>query len=226
MSDIKAVLLDIDNTVLDFHECAKAAMLSAAEEKGIVFPENYFETFLNINNALWHRIEQGELTREELFLIRWPTIFKALGVDADGIEFEKLFRQNLLYAAEPVDGAKEMLEYLSGRYPVYAATNSMYDQQVTRLEKAGFLKYFSGMFVSEKIGAQKPSQAFYEHCIKSLELKPDEIMMIGDSLTADIGGAKQAGIKTCWFNFEGEPREKGGFADCIIDTLDEIKKIL
>ena len=226
MSKIKAVLLDIDNTILDFHEGARSAMLSAANEWGIVFPENYFETFLTINNALWHRIEQGDLTREELFKIRWPSIFDALGIDANGIEFEKDFRANLMYAAEPVTGAKAMLDYLYGKYPIYAATNSLYAQQTARLTKAGFMDYFSGMFVSEKIGAQKPSQVFYCHCIKSLALEPDEIIMIGDSLNADIGGAKQAGIVTCWFNFEGAPRESGEIADYIIDSLDEIKKIL
>lgn len=224
---IKAVLIDIDNTLLDFHKCSKESMCLAAEDFGIEFPENYFETFTEINNSLWEKIEKGELTRQGLFKVRWNLIFEAMGIKADGPAFDELFREYIKKSAIPVDGAKEILEYLSEKYYVCVASNSAYEQQKARLDRAGMMPYIKKIFTSEEIGFAKPSTEFFEACKKELSfLSKDEIMLIGDSVTADIEGAKNYGFKTCWFNFAKKPDAICESADFIVDDLLEIKNIL
>ncbi len=224
---IKAVLIDIDNTLLDFHKCSKESMCLAAEDFGINFPENYFEVFTEINNSLWEKIEKGELNRQGLFKVRWNLIFEAMGIDADGEEFEELFREYIKSSAIPVDGAKELLEYLSDKYYVCVASNSELAQQEKRLRKAQMLPYIRKIFTSEEIGFAKPSEGFFAVCKRDLpQFEKDEIMLIGDSITADVEGGNKFGLKTCWFNFAKKPDAVCDSADFIVDDLLQIKNIL
>ena len=102
----------------------------------------------------------------------------------------------------PVEGAKEMLAYLSGKYSLYVASNGYSVKQRERLKKAGMFDYFTDMFVSEETGTQKPQKEFFDYCFARMEkdLKPEEVMIIGDGLTSDMAGGNNAGIRTCWFN--------------------------
>ncbi len=224
---IKCILIDIDNTLLDFHKCSREAMCLAASDFDINFPENYFETFTVINNSLWGRIEKGELDRQGLFKIRWNMIFEAMGIDADGEAFEGLFREYIKKSAIPVDGAEELLKYLSEKYFVCTASNSELAQQEKRLRKAEMLPFIRKIFTSEEIGFAKPSEEFFAYCKNELpQFEKEEIMVIGDSVNADINGAKKFGFQTCWFNFDKKTDAQCESADFIVDDLLQIKNIL
>ena len=115
---IKAVFIDIDNTLLDFNKCALWSMKKSFEDYNLNFKEQMFDTFNLVNNRLWLEIEKGKLTKEELYACRWNMIFAILGIDVDGVQFENVFYSYLTESAEPVDGALETLKYLSGKYIV------------------------------------------------------------------------------------------------------------
>ena len=225
---VKAVFLDVDNTLLDFDKCGAAAMRQGFEELGFPFEDRmYFDTFNRINDPLWEQIERGELTREELFAKRWNLVFDALGITGDGPAFEKRFHDILLSAAVPVDGAVELAAYLHEKYTVCVASNAFYHQQVKRLKLAGIAPYIDHYFISEQLGADKPSKAFFDGCLTSLPgVRPSECVMIGDSLTADIAGGVNAGIPTVWFNRLNIPVPNGCKADHIVTSLAEIQDIL
>ena len=224
---IKVLLLDVDNTLMDFHECARQAMEITAKEQEILFSENIFEVFIRINNGLWQEIEKGTLTVEKLHQIRWNRVFDAIGLKRDGVAFEQGFLKNLAQGDATVEGAKDLLEYLAPKYTLCVASNAPYFQQTSRLSNAGLLGYFEKFFISETIGFSKPKKEFFDACMKELpDIKKEEIMMIGDSLSADIAGASAYGLETCWFNFGKEPAEKGAMADHMVDSLAEIKNIL
>lgn len=224
---IKVLLLDVDNTLMDFHECARQAMHITALEQEISFPADIFEVFTQINNGLWLEIEKGTLTVDQLHQVRWNRIFEAIGIKRDGVAFEQGFLKNLAQGDATVEGAQELLEYLAPKYTLCIASNAPYFQQTSRLKNAGLLHYFEKLFISETIGFSKPKKEFFDACMKELPgIKKEEIMMIGDSLTADIAGASAYGLATCWFNFGKSPREKGAVADHIVDSLLEIRNIL
>ena len=127
---IKAVLIDVDNTLLDFNKSAEISMKSACEKFNLPFSERFFNTFKTINDGLWQEIEKKTLTREQLHRIRWQIIFQKLGIEFDGVLFEKVFYDNLEYCAVPVDGAVDVIKYLSRKYDVYTASNSNYQLQI------------------------------------------------------------------------------------------------
>jgi len=102
---LKAVLMDIDDTLLDFGKCAEQAMRIGFAEWGLPYDDSTYATFTRINDGLWLMIERGELTTQQLFQFRWNRIFDALGIQADGAAFEKRFLDLLYETAIPVDGA-------------------------------------------------------------------------------------------------------------------------
>ncbi len=225
--NLKVILIDVDDTLLDFDESAKMSMSMAAEKKGILLPENIWNVFQEVNKGLWHDLEKGLLTNEELFRIRWTKIFEAAGIEGDGPAFEKEFLNGLSLCAPLIEGASDLVKYLHGKYKLAVASNGPYEQQVARLEKVELLAYIDHIFVSGKIGHAKPSRAFFDACMKDLgDMKPEEIMMIGDSVSADISGAAAYGMKTCWYNHKGASLQQGEMADYIVHSLKEIKEIL
>ena len=113
---IKAVLLDIDNTLLDFNKCSELAIKKSFLEHGLSFTNEVFPTFLRRNDILWKNIEKGEYTRELLHKERWNIIFGELGIDYDGIKIEKSFLDNLYDCVVLIDGALEIVKYLSEKY--------------------------------------------------------------------------------------------------------------
>lgn len=223
--NVKAVLIDIDNTIIDFNASAALAMNNAFIAFGLDIPDTLFETFKRINDGLWNKIEQGEMTRAQLHKVRWNAIFNELGVDFDGEVFEKRFLSELFNSAVPIDGAEELLKYLANKYPVYAASNAFYEQQINRLNLTGFNKYIKQAFVSEKLGFSKPDKKFFDACFKDISCSPAETVMIGDSLSADVEGGKKYGLITCWYNPTGM-RVAAPVADFIVNDLREVANIL
>lgn len=222
--NVKAILIDIDNTILDFNASADKAIKDAFDFFGLPRPTGLFSTFKRINDELWGQIEEGSLTMAGLHEIRWKLIFKEFNIDFDGKTMEERFLNNLFHCAIPVADAEEALRYLSAKYPVYAASNTFYEQQKNRLKISGLAPFISDSFVSEVIGYSKPDSKFFEYCFKHMPYKPEETVMIGDSLSADIEGGKRFGLITCWYNPTGM-RIAAPSADFIAYRLTDLKNM-
>lgn len=225
---IKAVFLDVDGTLLDFDAYVKESLQNGFEKYRLgQYDEHVYEVFEQINTVLWQQIERGELTREELMRIRFAQVFARLGIEFDGPVFEQHFRECLFDSAILIPGAGELVTYLAGKYTLCVASNGPFDQQKNRLAKAGMLPLFDRLFVSEAVGAAKPSAVFFDACFQALPgIRPEETVIIGDSLTADMAGGQQYGIRTCWYNpaHKEAPADMG--IDYTVDSLDQIRGIL
>jgi len=226
---IKVVLLDIDDTLLDFQGYVKESLQEGFREFNLgEYHEGVYATFTRINTALWHEIEEGKLTIPDLRRVRWNRIFGELGVTYDGAAFEDYFRGRLFHSAIRVEGAMELLEYLYGRYILAVASNGPYAQQVNRLKNGGMLDCFTGIFVSEKIGVSKPAPAFFDACMAELNegrvdpILPGEVLMVGDSVSSDMKGAIGYGMKTCYFNRFGKGLPEGMTVDYEITHLEHL----
>ena len=227
---IKAVLLDIDNTLLSFDEYVKTSMRTGFQKFGLAAYEPWmYDVFTRVNNGLWRQIEEGQIVFSQLEQVRWNRVFEQLGISFDGPVFEAYFRSCLRDSAIAVEGALELLRALSGRCAVAVASNGPYEQQVHRLDIGGMLPYIDHIFISEEIGAVKPSGAFFDVCMARLcEKMPvdrREVLMVGDSLTSDIGGGTAAGLLTCWYDPEGRSLPPNLHPDWVARSLGEIPAI-
>jgi len=233
MKKLRVVLFDIDDTLLSFQGYVKESMRSGFEYFHLRKYEDWmYQVFTKTNDKLWRQIEEGTLTFEELKKIRWAIVLKELGIDFDGVAFEKYFRDRLFYSAVLEEGAIDILEYLKERYVLCVVSNGPYDQQVNRLKVAGLENYFSKAFISGKIGHQKPTKEFFDVCFEDIkkycvpDLKPEEVIIIGDSMTADIAGGKAYGFETCLYARYNEPQGDRTSVDHRINILLQLKEFL
>ena len=126
----------------------------------------------------------------------------AIGYPDSAVElFKHAFRAAWGKTHTLVPEAEEMLETLKNKgYRLFAASNSFGHLQRSRLEQAGILHYFEDTFISMDIGYDKPDIRFYQEALRRAGLKPGEVLMIGDSMTTDIEGAKKAGMDALFFD--------------------------
>lgn len=223
----KILLIDLDNTLIDFNECARHSIINAFEELGFTYTENVFNTFIEENVKIWKRLEKGEITKPQLRATRWNIILGKLGIDFDGTVLEEMFENGVANHACPVEGAYDLLDYLQGKYKLYIVSNGFRFVQESRLKIGNFEKYFDGVFVSEDIGIPKPAKEFFDYCFENINNPPkDDVILIGDSITADILGGINYGIDTIWFNKNNEPLPENINPTYTVNTLNEIKNIL
>lgn len=223
----KAVFLDIDNTLLDFDACSEEAIRLGFEERGLRWEHGLYATFRRVNDALWQQLERGELTREELYAVRFDRVFGAMGVRVDGAEFERGFRLRLHDLAIPMAGAGALLHALWGRYRLFAASNGPHEQQLNRLQSSGLLPFFEDVFTSQRMGCNKPGRNFFDACFALLPgLSPADCVMVGDSLTADIAGALDYGMDAIFLNPRALPLPPALSAAQSAATLEEVAALL
>ena len=208
----RAAFIDIDGTLLDFGAHVRRVLEEGFRVFGLgPFTPHALETFHRINDALWRRLEEGEITREQLLAVRFSRFLEELGLEGDGPAFERLFRSRIRTSAVPVPGAAEMLRDMSRDFLLCVASNGPLEQQTERLRLAGMLDFFDFIFTSEDLGIQKPDPGFFRIAFERLNegrevpVLPRDAVMIGDSVNSDIRGGKQWGMATVLFCPGGPP---------------------
>ena len=222
------VLLDVDGTLLNFNEAERLGVCAVMRAWGVEPTKYLIERYHQINQGFWTAYEQGDIAREEIFGNRYRKFFAVIGKEVDGNAAELLYREQLDNCAILMDGAAEICDYLKSRgYDLYIVTNGVSSTQYSRLKRSGLEPYFTGIFISEDSGSQKPQKEYFDYCFARISEKdPAKIMIVGDSQTSDIRGGLNAGITTCWLNDGTQPRAAGIPADYEIRCLDELRRIL
>lgn len=224
---IKNVLLDLDDTILDFHKAEKIALSATLSELGIEPTDKTLKRYSEINRAHWERLELGELTRHEVLHGRFRVLFAELGITADEYEAQRIYEWKLGTGHYFLDGATDLLDELYGKYDLYLASNGTDIVQTRRIASAGIEHYFKGLFISQRLGYDKPSREFFDRAFETIEgFRREETIIIGDSLTSDIKGGINAGILTCWFNPHGKKNETGIRPSFEVKDLGEIAPLL
>ncbi|MFR2610819.1 HAD-IA family hydrolase [Anaerococcus obesiensis] len=222
---IKAVLIDIDDTIFDFEKCSKNSFLKTLEKFNIKFKEEDFSYFNRVNDILWTKQKLGEINIKEVFIKRDYLMGKYFNLDIEKGLFNDLFVKFLYDEIEMVDGIEDLLLYLSDKYKIFTASNGVYDMQVNRIKKSNLSKYFTDIFVSDKIGYEKPDKRFFQKIMDITKYSNDDLIMIGDSIKSDIIGAKNSKIKSIYFNNENKKISDKNFT-YQVKNLSEIKNIL
>ncbi len=222
---IKAVLIDIDDTVFDFEKCSKNSFLKTLEKFNLKFKEEDFSYFNKVNDILWTKQKLGEINIKEVFIKRDYLMGKYFNLNIEKGLFNDLFVKFLYDEIEMVDGIEDLLLYLSDKYKIFTASNGIYEMQENRLKKSNLDKYFDKIFVSDKIGFEKPDKKFFQKIMYLTKFSNDDLIMIGDSIKSDIIGAKNSKIKSIYFNKEDKKISDKNFT-YQVKNLSEIKKIL
>lgn len=224
---IKNILFDLDDTILDFKMAERVALTKALNELGISVDDYIVSQYSKYNISQWKRLELGEITREQVKVNRFKLLFDELKLDVSPERVTALYENNLCIGHYFIDGAPEILEELSANYNLYLVSNGAKRVQDSRLASAGISKYFKGVFISEIVGYEKPNREFFDYCFSQIQdFKREETIIIGDSLSSDIKGGINAGIKTVWFNHRGDDNSNDITPDYVVKHLSEIKAVL
>lgn len=224
---IRFVFLDLDDTLLDFHRAEAVALTRTMDQLGLPHNPEILTQYSAINRRHWELLEEGRITREQVLVGRFQQLFQALGVTADPWTAQQCYEEFLSQGHYFIPGAPKLLEALAPRYQLYLASNGTTVVQQRRIESAGIAPYFQGIFLSQEIGADKPNRAFFDACFAQIPgFDPAQAVLVGDSLTSDMRGGRNAGIRTCWFCPQHRPLPADLLVDRVFERLEQLPGIL
>lgn len=194
------LLFDADGTLLDFDKAEDEALKQTLLEHGLPYTPAISGRYHEINDSFWKLLEQGKITREFLQARRFAQFLEELGSETEPALFNRRYRNNLGKCAHLLPGAFSLCEKLCKRYSMAIVTNGASEVQHRRLAASGLAPLFQKVYISEEIGWQKPDKRFFDFVFSDFPVPdPRRVLIIGDSLTSDVQGGRNAGIDTCWF---------------------------
>lgn len=227
MKKYTTLLFDVDDTLLDFKRAEAESIKYLLKYKNVEPTDELVQLYSQINGDLWRQFELDKVTREELQLLRFERLFLELGMSVDTLECSQIYRKKLNESAYLMEGARQLLDSLYGKYKMYIITNGLAKTQHSRLALSDLNKYFDYIFISEEIGYNKPKKGFFDKVYEIIpEKDKSKMLIIGDSLTTDVAGGNNECIDVCWFNFNKKPIPVGYQFDYIINSLGELTKLL
>ena len=239
---LKVILWDIDNTLLDFDKAEVAALNRGFEEFELgKFTDEMLKEYMVINKRRWQMLERGEMAKQEVVEGRFVEFFEGRGLPTDiaasfNNRYQVLLGETICFR----DDAYNIVKDLKGKVLQCAASNGTKVAQTGKLKNSGLGELFDLVFISEEVGAEKPAKAFFDKALRESEtwlrengcldleeeMKLEEVIIIGDSLTSDMKGGNNAGIKTCWYNPKGLVNDKAVKVDYEVKDLHEVYGIL
>ena len=119
------------------------------------------------------------------------------------------------------------LKYVTDKYTLVMVTNGAPDIQWKKILGGKLDKLFRAILISGELGTGKPDPPIFREALLRADCKPENALMIGDSPTSDIGGAKSMGIQSVWMrrNSEKEPLSELQ-PDYIVQDFDLVAKLL
>lgn len=225
---IKVILWDIDGTLLNF----KAQEENALRECFDLFSlgeinQEMIEKYDQINNFYWRLLEKNQITKAEVLVKRFDDFFAMFNIGFPSELFNDEYQERLGDTIVFNDDSYNLVLSLKDKVKQYAVTNGSLSAQKKKLSKSGLKDLFDGIFISDLIGVNKPNIEFFDYVFSHIEkVDKDQIIIVGDSLTSDIQGGINAGIKTCYYNKEKKKFNNLISPDYQISSLNEILNII
>lgn len=225
---IKAVLWDIDGTLLDFLKAETHGIRTCFAKYNLgECTDDMLARYSKINRKWWQRLERNECTKPEVLEGRFLEFFRAEGLPTDCVaQFNDAYQFHLGDHAFFCDHGEETVKALKECVKQYAVTNGTAVAQDRKLKKSGLDQLLDDIFISERIGFEKPDLRFFDAVFSAIPFKKEECIIVGDSLTGDIRGGMNAGIRTVFYNPKNIPLPEEYHIDYNIRDLAEVINII
>ena len=224
---IEFLLLDLDDTILDFHKAERIAIAKSIRDFGVEPTEAVLGRYHVINKWHWEQLELGKMTREEVLVGRFAMLFEEMGIAVNAVDVARAYEKNLAIGHYFLPGAEEAVDTLHKKYRLFLVSNGTASVQKGRMTSANLYRFFEKVFVSQEIGHNKPAKAYFDACFAQIpDFDPAKAVIVGDSLSSDIQGGINAGIKTCWVNPSHATPKNGIVPDYEIEALHQLPDLL
>lgn len=223
----KYILCDADDTLLDFAAAERQAFRESCTAFGTTDTDEIYTRYHVINDRHWKLLELGQTTRERLKRERFAELFEETGILSPdrATDFATTYIENLSHQGQLFDGVTDTLSALSEKYDIYIITNGATIAQHGRLDNSPVMKYSKGLFISEEIGAAKPSAAFFDYVLTAIgDHEKSRYVVVGDSPTSDIKGAVCYGLDSVFITNGKEYADHG--QTYTINGFNDITQIL
>jgi putative hydrolase of the HAD superfamily len=204
--DIKHVFFDLDHTLWDFDKNSGLTFERIFKLNNInVQLDSFLEVYEPINLKYWKLYREERVTKPALRYGRLREAFDTINVS---IEDEMINHLSVAYIDHLTtfnhlfDGAISILKYLKNNYQLHIITNGFEEAQERKMINANIKHYFKSVTNSEMVGVKKPNPKIFNFALDIASASPDESIMIGDSLEADIEGADKIGMDTIHFDYK------------------------
>jgi YjjG family noncanonical pyrimidine nucleotidase len=222
-SSLRAILFDLDHTLLDFDRAQRAALREALRDFSLPFAAAVLPNFRRINDELWALYRRGGIAQAALAVERFRQLL--LLMDADPRRAKRLsesFLDHLGARGDRMPGCRALLASLAKRHRLGVVTNGIDRVQRSRLEVAALPRFFGVVVTSEGCGFAKPDPRILEVALRALEVRPEEALYVGDDPATDGEAAARAGVAFCWIG--GKPGARGPRPR--VRTLAELGRLL
>lgn len=224
------LFFDLDHTLWDFRTNSRLVLRTLFNEldlagHGLPDAEALIEVYEEINAGLWKRMERGQLDKEVMRVLRFRNTLLRFGVKDERLSkrmgHEYLHRTPLMNGLFP--GTMDVLNQLRPRFGMHIITNGFELTQATKLKSSGLRPLFDHVITSEGAGVGKPDPRIFEKALRLVKADAKDCLMIGDSVSADMVGARSVGMDHVHFHPEedGDPE-----ATYRIRRMEELRPIL
>lgn len=203
---VRAVLFDLDDTLFDHAGCARHA-LAAVQGCDPALAAMTFEalerTHAEFLEQLHTDVMLGRVPLETARRERFRRLLAASGgaaSDALAARLAATYRDTYRESRRAVAGAAELLAAVKQRARIGIVSNNLLDEQQEKLRTCALDAFVDALVVSEEIGVSKPDPAIFRVALERIGCAPGDAVMVGDSWSADVTGARAAGIRAVWFN--------------------------
>ena len=207
------LLIDNDNTIMDFNAAEAKALVDVLKAYGLPTDEATIHLYHEINDAQWKALERGETTQPRLKVERFRLLLAELGrEELDAIALSDAYANGLGSHADLLPGAAEFIRALHGKIKMALVSNGVSAIQRGRLSHCPLSPLFDEIIISEEVGAAKPDPTLLLVAMERLGCTDkSQAVMMGDSLSADIPAAVNAGVDSIFFSLHGKTSDKATY---------------
>ena len=225
--EIRHLFFDLDHTLWDFEKNSKICIREIYEQHKDIFPQKvsfdfFFQKFSTINSSMWNQLDLSMITHDYLRTFRFQRVLQALDIEIDehfSLELNQKLLNLLPHQHHLMDDAFDTLSALAKKdYKLHIISNGYQDIQIKKMKSGGIYHFFDKIITNDIAGARKPEKAIFEYALYRANADVSNSIMIGDNLIADIDGAKNAGLRTIYFNPELEENDS--------ENISELKYLL
>ncbi len=210
---IKHVFFDLDHTLWDFDKNSGLAFekIFGLHNLNVNLPA-FLKVYEPINFEYWKMYREERVTKSDLRYGRLKDTFDHINFEVTDEIIHQLSEDYITHLTtfnHLFEGTDEILQYLSVKYQLHIITNGFEEAQEKKMASSNIKHHFTTVTNSEMVGVKKPNPRIFNFALNYAKALPEESIMIGDNVEADIEGALGVGMDVILFDYKKDHRDNG-----------------
>ena len=227
-STITTISFDGDGTLWDFEQVMRHSLRYTLDELRPCVPGEQssqltIEEMVRIRDNVAKELKGKTVNLEQIRLIAFQRTLEHIGIKDGSLakHLNQIYLKHRFEDTELYPDVIDTFDTLAKRYKIGLLSNGN-----NYPERCGLAEHFSFIVFSQDFGIAKPDRRIFEFTLEKAGCSHNELVHVGDSLTDDLCGAQNAGIKAIWLNRDKEENETCVKPDHEISDLNQLPEVL